>query len=388
MLKLQKKLSFKGARIFLKILAPYYIFLSWDSMTKITNLTNECLAIGSLPHKSVKEAMDIVKTYYNIIPFCPQLPRLSPKEDMILQYLENMAGLVLDEENGTVYLDTDKETFSEELETLFLTYEEATQDINSESLDNYCLTNEYSKSFDAYIELVQEIKPQYAKTQITGPFTLATSLTDKSQRCAYYDETLKEVIVKTLALKVLWQIKEIKKVSPNTTPIVFIDEPTVSQIGTSAYVTISPNEIVEYIKEISDIIKQNSGISAIHCCGKCDWSIPLKIGMDIINFDAYSYAENMGAYANDLKNFLDNDGFIAFGVVPTLDKEALTKTNLIEIEEHFNQAKALLINKGIDKNLLNTHSLISPSCGCGSLSVELAQKANSLTKELSEKLKG
>ncbi len=47
-------------------------------MTKFTNLTNECLAIGSLPHKSVNETMGIVKTYYNTIPFCPQLPKLSP----------------------------------------------------------------------------------------------------------------------------------------------------------------------------------------------------------------------------------------------------------------------------------------------------------------------
>ncbi len=38
--------------------------------------------------------------------------------------------------------------------------------------------------------------------------------------------------------------------------------------------------------------------------------------MNIINFDAYSYAENMGAYADDLKTFLENGGYIAFGVVP------------------------------------------------------------------------
>ena len=33
-------------------------------------------------------------------------------------------------------------------------------------------------------------------------------------------------------------------------------------------------------------------------------------------------------------------------------------------------------------------ALISTSCGCGSLSVELAEKALKLTKELSDKLKG
>ncbi len=357
-------------------------------MDKYKDLKNECLAIGSLPHTSVKDAMDIVKTYYCEIPFCPQLPKLAKKEDMILQYLGNMAGIVFDDENFKVYLDTETPEFSDDLENLFLTYEEVACDINSELLDKYGLSQDYSKTFEGFIEVVAQLKPRYAKAQITGPFTLATSLTDKDGRCAYYDETLREVVVKTLALKALWQIKEIKKASPNTTPIIFIDEPTLSQLGTSAYVTIPPKEIIEIIKEISDLIKANGGLSAIHCCGKCDWSIPMKVGMNIINFDAFSYAENMSLFIDDLKIFLENGGKIAWGVVPTLDKEALANTSIEEVEQKFELAKNLLINKGIDKDLVNDNSLISPSCGCGSLSVELAEKAIKLTKELSNKLKG
>lgn len=357
-------------------------------MDKYKDLKNECLAIGSLPHKSVQEAMNIVKTYYCEIPFCPQLPKLSKKEDMVLQYLDKMAGLIFDEENDRVYLDMDIPEFSDDLENLFLAYEEATCDINSEALDKFGLTPEYSKTFASFIELVSELKPRYAKTQITGPFTLATSLTDKDGRCAYYDETLREIIVKTLALKALWQIKEIKRVSHVTTPIIFIDEPTLSQLGTSAYVTIPPKEIIDIIKEISDLIQSNGGLSAIHCCGKCDWSIPMKVGMNIINFDAFSYAENMSLFVDDLKDFLSNGGKIAWGVVPTLDKEALENTNIEEVAQKFEIAKHLLINKGIEKSLVDENSLISPSCGCGSLSVELAEKAIKLTKELSNKLKG
>ncbi len=53
-----------------------------------------------------------------------------------------------------------------------------------------------------------------------------------------------------------------------------MDEPSVSQLGTSAYLTISEEEVVSMFAEISDLIKANGGISAIHCCGKCDWRIP------------------------------------------------------------------------------------------------------------------
>ncbi len=91
-------------------------------MNKYEDLKNNCLAIGSLPHKSVDEAINIVRQFYYDIPFCPQLPRLSKKEDMILQYLENMPGIVFAEDDA--YLDLEKETFSEELEQLYLTLED------------------------------------------------------------------------------------------------------------------------------------------------------------------------------------------------------------------------------------------------------------------------
>ena len=357
-------------------------------MYEYKDLKNECLAIGSLPHKNVNDALSIVKTYYYNIPFCPQLPKISKKEDMIIQYLENMPGVEFDKIIETYYLNQETESFSQGLENLFLAYEEALTDINCESINNYGLSEEYSKGFAPFKEIIHEIKPNYAKTQITGPFTLSTSLTDKEGRCAYYDETLREVIVKTLSLKALWQIKEIKNACEDTTPIVFIDEPTLSQLGTSAYVTIPPTEIIEIIKEISDLIQENGGLSAIHCCGKCDWSIPMKVGMNIINFDAFSYSENMSLFVNDLKNFLTNNGKIAWGIVPTLDKEALIKTDSDEIERKLENAKSLLISKGIDRHLIENNLLISPSCGCGSLSVELAEKAIKLTKELSNKLKG
>ena len=55
--------------------------------------------------------------------------------------------------------------------------------------------------------------PNFTKGAITGPFTFSTSFSDTNGKSAYYNETLREVIVKTLSLKALWQIKEFKKAS-------------------------------------------------------------------------------------------------------------------------------------------------------------------------------
>ena len=220
-----------------------------------------------------------------------------------------------------------------------------------------------------------------------GPFTLATSLQDKNGQSAIYDETLTDIIVKLLSLKVLWQIKRIKLANPAAVPIIFMDEPTISQLGTSAYLTISENDVVAMLKDISDLIKDNGGISAVHCCGKCDWTIPIRAGIDIINFDAFAFSQNLSVYALEIEKFLQCGGKIAWGIVPTLDCEALETSTLESIVDKFYKSVNYLTKKGVDEKLVIDNSLITSSCGAGSLPVELAEKAMDLVFKLSETLK-
>lgn len=354
-------------------------------MVRDLGLKLECLAIGSLPHKDVESAMKVVKTNFSSIPFWPQLAKLNKNEDMITQLLENLPGLI---DNGEkVYIDNESDEFFEQLEMFFMDYEEIIADSDSEILEKYAISQNYSSTFRPFLEIVKETKPKFAKGQIVGPFTLATTLVDKNGRCAFYDETLREIIVKTLTLKALWQIKQIKYVSPDTTPIIFLDEPSASQLGTSAFITISKDEVVQIIKEVSDIIKENGALSAIHCCGKCDWTLPIDGEIDMINLDGYAFAQSLSLFSNELKPFLQKGGKIVWGVVPTLDKDALDSADINVIMEKFDEAVDYLVKKGLEKSLIIDNSLVSPSCGAGSLSIEQAEKAMNLVQELSLSLK-
>ncbi len=354
-------------------------------MVKDLDLKLECLAIGSLPHKDVESAMKVVATNFSRIPFPPQLAKLNRNEDMIIQLIENLPGLVNDGEK--MYLENESDEFFEQLETFFMDYEEIIVDFESETLDKYAISPDYSSTFKPFIEIVKETKPKFAKGQICGPFTLATTLVDKNGRCAFYDETLREIIVKMLTLKALWQIKQIKKASPDTTPIIFLDEPSASQLGTSAFITISKEEVVQIIKEVSDIIKENDALSAIHCCGKCDWTLPIDCEIDMLNLDGYAFAQNLSLFSNELKPFLQQGGKIVWGVVPTLDKDALDAADLNIIMQKFDEAIDYLVKKGVDKSVLLDNSMVSTSCGAGSLSIEQAEKAMNLVQELSVRLK-
>lgn len=355
-------------------------------MNQYSNLKLQALAIGSLPHNDLTKAMNVVKKDFPQIPFFPQLKNINKNEDMIIQFLEGLPSFLPSKlENFTI--DSDSEEFFEDLETFFTDYEKITSENNAEILEHYGISKDFSSSFEEFENIIKTTKPQFAKGQIVGPFTLATTLQDNNGKAVIYDETLKDIIVKLLSLKALWQIKRIKKANPDTTPIIFMDEPSISQLGTSAYMTISEAEVIQMLKEISDIIKTNGGISAIHCCGKCDWSIPMKAKIELLNPDAYTFAENFSIYYKMIENHLLSGGKIAWGLIPTLDVDALRGTTLKNLIEKFEQAVKYLTNKRIDEKLIIDNSLITSSCGAGSLSIKNAERAMDLVSELSKELK-
>lgn len=354
-------------------------------MNQLSNLKLQALAIGSLPHNTVESAMEVVKKDFSEIPFYPQLSNINRNEDMTIQFLEGLPSFL--PSNESFEIDTESEKFFEDLESFFTDYEEIIADTDTEILEKYAISKEFSSTFPEFEKIIKNTKPQYAKAQIIGPFTLAAMLSDQNGINAIFDETLREIVVKLLTLKVLWQIKHIKQANPTTIPIIFMDEPTLSQLGTSAYLTISEKDVVDMLAEISEIIHQNGGISAIHCCGKCDWTILIKAKADIINFDAFAFSEHLGLFAQEIDKFLRDGGKLAWGLVPTLDVEALKNITLADLIKDFGQGIKYLTNKGIDEKLIIDNSLITSSCGAGSLSVELAQKAMDLVFELSNELR-
>lgn len=356
-------------------------------MYKYADLKNECIAIGSLPHKNLDEAISMIKQYNYNIPFCPQMVKFSKNEDMLFQYLENIPDVRFDFASDKIFVNDNSKDFLNYFDEVFLDFEDIKNYINSEKLDKYSISKDFSVAFNTFYDFVKSSKPKYAKTQVTGPFTLSVNIYDSNNQKFCYDKSKVDFLTKLICLKALWQIREIKKSSSNTVPIIFIDEPTLSQLDNEEYKCLSRSEIVDNIKKISDLIKSNGGISAIHCCGNCNWSETLRIGLDIINFDAYTYGDEMNLYINDLEYFLENGGKIAWGIVPTLDKKALELATLKDLKAKFDEVKNTLIQKGLKKELVENNSLISSSCGCATLSVELTEKTFKLTKDLSESLK-
>lgn len=321
--------------------------------------------IGSLPHTDPFEACRIIFDSVDI-PFWPQLPHRNFLELMVPQYSEGFPFVRIEGENIHVE-PADETTVSEFYEAIALK-------------KRFAISREYAAGLYAFIDVLdrKNIKFKALKGHITGPLTFTLSLTDSQKRPIFFDEEMRELALELLKGKISWQIDILKSYAEDV--LIFVDEPILSALGTSTYIGVSTNEASRMLKEVTKHIKVSGGIAGIHCCGKADWPLVLSSGIDVFNYDSYFYWDTLSIYPEEIKKFLDNNGYIAWGVVPTTD--IIRGVNLKGLKEQLERGLNSLEKVDIGRDKLRKQVLITPSCGTGSLTVNDALKVFSLLKEL------
>lgn len=333
--------------------------------------------IGSLPHLDIDKAVGVVLENLTQIPYWPQLPMRGYNENMVAQYTEAMPCVKVDEAGERVYFDTSGDIIPY-LEGFYEKYLD-------NNLDYFAISRDKAPGF---YKMLEEIKKQKRpdlitlKGHVTGPITFGFSAKDEKGRAIMYNETFSDVIVKALAMKACWQVERFKELKVQ--PIIFFDEPYMVSFG-SAYMNISKEEVTRYLREVMEPVQKAGALAGIHCCANTDWSILFETDVNIISFDAYSYLEKMSLYPEDITRFLSRGGVLAWGIVPTSEfKETETEEELVKRLE---EGIELLARKGIDKGMLLSRCMITPSCGMGSLTVQAAERIIYLTKEVSRRMR-
>jgi len=341
-----------------------------------------CTAIGSLPHQDIERACEVVLENFPEIPAWPQLPRRDLRENMYIQVSEGMPCLVLDEEREAIYFQT-KGDITGELEKFY-------EKIIENKVDYFKIGSEYAAGFHFFLELFRKSLSKAdmvtnilaIKGQLIGPISFGLTVTDENRRSILYHEQLADVIVKSCMMKARWQIIRMKEVFPKA--IIFIDEPYLSSFG-SAFVSLGRDEVVNYLNQVIDSVKSEGAIAGIHCCGNTDWSILMETRVDIISFDAYNYLETISLYPDKLREFLTQGRCLAWGIVPASSRAMAEEIN--SLIEKFEEGLRLLVDKGIPRELIVENLLITPSCGTGTLSVEVAEKVMKLTRGVSDRIR-
>ena len=334
-------------------------------------------AIGSYPHNNVDDACDLILKTLPEIPCWPQLPERDMNEEMLVQYTEGLPFLKIDPVKKSVYIDMPEDN-TDKLEEFYNNY-------MSEDPGLFALSDSHALGFSNMTRLLKEKKPEglrAIKGQIVGPITLAGSLKDPEQIAMLHNPVLFDVIVKLLAMKACWQLDQYAAFG--LPRIIFLDEPYLSSYG-SAFASLKKEQIVESLNEIFLAIHNRESLSGIHCCGNTDWTMLMETQVDIINFDAFGYMDTMLIYKKEVRTFLERGGIMAWGIVPTTD--SIKDVTIGDLMDKMTSAVDRLVDSGIDQKLIIENSLITPSCGTGTMPLDEAEKAMTLTHELTVKLK-
>src|SRR5690349_9302290 len=128
------------------------------------------LLLGSLPHRSATQALDLSRRYAGALLAWPQLPERSFREQSFVQSAIGFPGLVCDAAQAHMYVD--RAAAERELDRLALAYLEDDGDYAALAADDVA-------GLDELLRQCESLRGTWAlKGQLLGPISLAAHLTD------------------------------------------------------------------------------------------------------------------------------------------------------------------------------------------------------------------
>jgi hypothetical protein len=335
--------------------------------------------IGSLPHREAGRALDLVFKYLPEIPHWPQLPAGSEEEGFVRQYLPPLLerGLVKTV-SGRSYFDT---AATDWLDRLTRFYEEV---LSGDASPAFGFPAGEAVGFYSFLDRLRRFGTGSAvalKGQLSGPVTVGFQLTDDAMQPAFYRDELRDVLVRSLAEQVRWQVGQLGAFGLPV--ILFIDDPSICCYGQSAFVGLSAEAVRESLLPLIEAAHAAGAYAGVHACAGVDWSLLFNLPFDLVNVDVYHYFISLLPYAAELDRFLARGGALAFGLVPTsAGVEEETAAGLLG---RLGEYMAVLTRKGVDGMRLRKQLLLTPSCGTGTLTEAQAVRVYELLREVYER---
>lgn len=340
--------------------------------------------IGSLPLEDHEKAVEVMLEYTPEIPIWVQLPKFAA-EGMVAQFAKGMPGLA--RKNDRLFVDAAEDGFDGALLGFYEDYMAVSQGGADIADSRFALHEDDAPGFFVFMRELDKARtrPVAVKGQVTGPFTFGTGLVDQDGRAVFYNEQIRDAAVKLIAMKARWQVSRLKKYGVPV--ILFLDEPALAGFGSSAFISVSREEIDACFAEVIEAVHQEGGLAGVHVCANAEWAVILESAADIVSFDAYSYFDKFILYADQVRQFLDDGRILAWGIVPTGDTGAIENETPESLYSLWQQEAERIEALGFDREQIIAQSMITPSCGTGSLSMEHAMRVIEVNRRLSERIR-
>lgn len=340
------------------------------------------LFIGSLPFRDHEEALAQVLQRAPDSPHWVQLP-LHPQEGFLVQFSEGLPGL---RTWPRLRVENQGEDFERELLLFYEDYVAATEGQLDLDGTRFAVSPEAAPGLHLLLRSLEGRFPvEFIKGQLSGPLSVLIGIQDAEGRCAYYDERVRDAMVRLLCLKARWQTRKLACAGANV--VVFVDEPALGHLGSSAFISISPQGALGDLKEILGAVEAEGGWPGIHVCANADWGSLLRMGeIRVLSFDAFSHFDRVALFREEILDFLGRGGILAWGIVPTQPEDLDGVTSRKLVDEWMDRACRLAGSKLTPAEVLE-NSFITPACGLGSVDVAHAILAMDLTVDVSARLR-
>ncbi len=296
-------------------------------------------AMGILPHESTDLALAAALGLD--IPFWPQLPRVSFHEDMYVQAMEGFPGVVIDEENRRIHVESDK--FMDELPAYL--EEEASPDL-------FRISPDFSLVYGRFLSL-DLFSYKAIRGQMISPVSLVLKIGDEHGKPIAYNDEMRDLIFSFVQKKVNVQRAELAEKNGNA--FVWLDDPGLQFVfsAMSGYGDVKAKaDLVAFLDGIH-------GPRGIHLCGNPDWDFLFSLPLEIISFNAYAFGDIVATYPS-VRRFIEAGNMVSWGIVPTLFEE-FTREDVTTIAGRLLAMWRLLEEKGLPRDVICRNSLIAPA---------------------------
>ena len=303
-------------------------------------------AVGSLPHTDPVEAVEFVLQHLPELPAAPSLPARDPRESMLAAAAWGVTGIEVTDE-GALVVDADA------LDP-------------SAPLQGDPLSGPPFVTLQTFLSAVAG-RSGPMKVQLTGPVTLARALVAQG-----VDPGLAAAVAgPAVRARATAVVDAAAAVAPDAPLVAMLDEPGL--VGGPPPELGSPDTVVDLVSSAL-AAWENRAVTGIHCCGATDWNVLLQAGPRILSVPVDADLD-LGAGA--LAAFLERDGWVAWGAVPT-DRP------LGDSVSHWWRLLSArwcdLVQAGCDPVRIRRQAMVTPACGLAHHHLPQAERVIELTR--------
>ena len=342
-------------------------------------LITRCLPLGELPYETIESATKMAAKLFEKMPFVAELPKLEIDDSLEQRSLGNFPGVRIQEHN--IELKITSNHYKQRINKLEKAF-------NHPMLNNLEPFKIEAPFMEKFLQMIKKFEPPYAVLNLLGPFTLSQRLQNAAEEQMLIDKNYRKLFIQGICVKALWMIEKIKETSPNTIPLIMLEEPLFSQLGDikRSNEEITVELVTSLFSRVFEKLHEAGAVVGVQCLDKCDWKIPINAGVDLISFDAYNNPNVLTIIPETIMEFISRGGKINWAIVPVMNESIVKSLNIDYLHKRLLSTMQGLILSGVPEQYVYNSAMVSIQGDVDKLPIIFAEKAIILANQLSKKI--